>query len=210
MKLKKYSLLDELNKIDDRTIEQAINIDSVSKLADEKKKYREEKSTMRKFNFMPICASAVCVLALGAIVIKCTVNKNFNDERVQIASPINEVESTIEMKKYLGFDVPTINDENIEEYIVVGFDKYADLGRVLYDDGSEFKIAKKGYENISGIYGGTLTATEEIDGISVDFYTYENHKYAIWEDNDFTYSFISSEEGSDVKEFVSNMIAEIK
>ena len=52
--------------------------------------------------------------------------------------------------------------------------------------------------------------SEEIDGISVDFYTYENHKYAIWEDNDFTYSFISSEEGSDVKEFVSNMIAEIK
>lgn len=38
-----------------------------------------------------------------------------------------------------------IEDERVQ------IDNYADLGRIIYNDNSEFRIAKKGCENVSGI-----------------------------------------------------------
>lgn len=207
MKLKKYNLFDELNKLDDATVEHAIQLDSAEKLRNEKKKYKQE-FKMKIFNFMPVCAGAVCAIALGVVVMNRNVSTNVEDERLQITSPICEVESATEMKKYLGFDVPVIKNENVQDYIVVGFDNYADLGRIIYNDNSEFRIAKKGYENVSGIYGGTLNSTENINGIDINLYTYEDYKYATWEYKDFVYSYIFK--GSDnITEFIEEIINEI-
>ncbi len=207
MKLKKYKLFDELNKLDDTAVEHAIQLDSAEKLRNEKKKYKEE-FKMKIFNFIPVCAGAVCAIALGVVVMNRNINTNIEDERVQIASPICEVESATEMKKYLGFDVPVIEKEDIQDYIVVGFDHYADVGRIIYNDDSEFRIAKKGYENISGIYGGTLNSTENISGVDINLYTYEDYKYATWEYKDFVYSYASKGE-NDIITFVEELINEI-
>ena len=213
MKLKKYNFVDVLNEIDDSIIEKSISINDAEKLKEEKKKYKEKKK-MNIFSFIPACAGAVCALAIGVFCLTGNFgnvddNKNIIDERVQIASPILEVETKEEMKKYLGFDVPNVNSKEVETYIVVGHDGYADLGRILYNDDSEFRIAYKFDGELSGIYGSTLEETKKINGTDVEFYTYENIRYATWKNGDFEYSYMTSIDDENITSFIEEMMDEI-
>lgn len=207
--MKKYNLLDELNNIEDKTIEKIINIDSKEKLEIEKRKYKEE-NKMKKFNFVPICATAVCAVALCAVIVtnQTKTNKNIEmSERVQIASPIIEVDTREEMKKYLGFDVPNVELKNIDKYIVVGYDGYADLARVLFEDETEFRMSRKGdFENISGIFGGKIDRTENIDGVNVEIYIYNDLQYALWEVGEYEYCYTTSVDDANLIDFVTDVI----
>ena len=205
--LKKYNLLDELNNINDKTIENIISIDNRQKLKEARKMEREEKK-MKRFNFVPVLAGAMCAVAICGVVVTNKIGtKEIINEREQIGSPILEVENKEEMKKYLGFEVPNVEEKEVETYIVVGFDDYADLARIIFKDESEFRMARVGYENISGIYGAKLEKTEKINGVDVEFYLYENMRFASWKTKEFEYSYTTNVDDANITEFVTKLVS---
>ena len=105
---------------------------------------------------------------------------------VQVVNPLVTVESVGKMEEKLGYSVPVL-DKDVESYIVLVIDGVCESGRIRYADGSDFNI-KKGSGDISGIYGGVLDTEENIHGVTVSFYVYEELRYAIWERDGFTYS----------------------
>ena len=120
-----------------------------------------------------------------------------NPEKVEIPKPVIEVAAVEEMEPYLDFDVPVL-DKEIKSYSVFIEDDYPAMGQIIYADGSEFRI-KYGRGDISGIYGGTLEESKEIDGIKVEYYKHTETTYAIWEQNGFTFSYVYTNDGdSDV------------
>ncbi len=128
----------------------------------------------------------VGILFRGIVFI---MNKDQHKETLmELPNPITEVKSAAEMRQYLGYDVPIILDKDVSKYIVIGKDKLANHGRVIYTDKSQFDIEKNS-EDPSGIYGGVLKDKESIGGVNVTIYTYEDTIYAIWTYNDFAYSY---------------------
>ena len=112
-------------------------------------------------------------------------------ERVQVVNPMKTVNSAEEMEQYLDFSVPVLEKE-VASYIVLVIDGYPEIGRIRYSDESIFN-KKFGSGDISGIYGGTLEKTEETDGVTVSYYNYDTTRYAIWEEDGFTYSLTGGE-----------------
>ena len=112
-------------------------------------------------------------------------------ELVQVVNPLMTVSSVEEMEKYLDFSVPVLEKE-AESYIVLVIDGYPQNGRIRYADGSTFNM-KYGSGDVSGIYGGTLEKTEEMDGVMVSYYTYDTTRYALWEQDGFTHSLTGGE-----------------
>lgn len=112
-------------------------------------------------------------------------------ELVKVVNPLMTVSSVEEMEQYLDFSVPVLEKE-AEAYIVLVIDGYPQNGRIRYADGNTFNM-KYGSGDVSGIYGGTLEKTEEVDGVTVSFYTYDTTRYALWEQGGFTYSLTGGE-----------------
>lgn len=116
-------------------------------------------------------------------------NKDKDVEKlVQMANPLTEVKNTAEMKDYLGYDIPIMTDKEVSKYIVVGDGKYANHGRIIYNDESQFDI-EKGDSDVSGIYGGVKKREESISGTKIVIYSYEDTIYAIWNYNNYSYSY---------------------
>lgn len=155
-------------------------------------------------------AACLCLLAVGTVVF--TQNKSNSDsnnvpqpEIVQVPNPIITVASVEEMEKYLDFTVPII-EKDVEAYSVIVMDDYPSIGQVNYADGSEFRI-QYGSGDISGIYGASLEESKEIDGVKVQYYKYTDNysdmTYAIWEQNNFTFSYIYTDNSkADVETFI--------
>lgn len=114
-----------------------------------------------------------------------------NPEMVQVTNPLMEVASVEEMEQYLDFEVPVL-DKDVESYIVVVLDKIPDTARISYADGARFSM-KYGSGDVSGIHGGTLEKEATVNGVSVEYYTYETTRYALWENGGFTYSLTGGE-----------------
>ena len=66
------------------------------------------------------------------------------------------------------------------------------LIQIKYIDGSTLRISKENGDN-SGIYGATLDKTETINGINVSIYKLDNTVYAVWNDNNYAFSYIFSD-----------------
>ena len=116
-------------------------------------------------------------------------NKDKDVEKlVQMANPLTEVKNTAEMKDYLGYDIPIMTDKEVSKYIVVGDGKYANHGRIIYNDESQFDI-EKGDSDVSGIYDGVKKREESISGTKIVIYSYEDTIYAIWNYNNYSYSY---------------------
>ena len=136
-------------------------------------------------------AACVCMLAgCGSVENKGETNAP-KPELVKVVNPLMTVSSVEEMEKYLDFSVPVLEKE-AESYIVLVIDGYPQNGRIRYADGSTFNI-KFGSGDVSGIYGGTLEKTEEMDGVTVSYYTYDTIRYALWEQDGFTHSLTGGE-----------------
>lgn len=136
-------------------------------------------------------AACLCLVFAGGILFSRYSSMTIPDPpKVQIANPIIEVASTAEMKEYLDFDVPLLPKE-VEAYLVFLEEGYAHLGQVNYADGSSYRIAY-GSGDISGIYDGELIFTEEIGTVTIQHYQSGAVRYAIWEQNGFTYSYTFS------------------
>ncbi len=146
------------------------------------------------------CAAAACagvVLALGISTYQNSTGNKPHPEMVQVANPLVEVSSVEEMESYLDFSVPVLEKE-VQGYIVIVSDGYPTVGQIDYADGSEYRI-QYGSGDISGIYGGQLVNSEEVDDVKVCYYTYSGvdaeATYAIWEQDGYTCSYIYTGDG---------------
>ncbi len=157
-------------------------------------KYVDETLSYKKKSKQPLwikwgaIAACLCPMLVGGVMF--LHNRNSiapNPSPVQDPNPIIEVTTVEEMKQYLDFDVPVLEKE-IETYSVLVLNKYPTMGQIIYSDGSRFRI-QYGSGDISGIYGGTLEESKDIDGVKVDYYKYKDISYAIWEQNDFAFSY---------------------
>ena len=152
----------------------------------------------RSYKIWGTIAACFCLVAFGAAMINYNANLPTKPQPklVQVANPLMEVNSVDEMEKYLDFKVPTLNKE-VEVYIViVDENNYPKTARIEYKDGSTFNM-EYGSKDVSGILGGTLEKTEEINKADVKFYTYTDDgsnevEYAIWEKDGFSYSLSNS------------------
>lgn len=139
-------------------------------------------------------AACLCLVVFSGMILTQPSNKQPNPDPVQVANPIMEVASVEEMENYLDFEIPVL-EKDVSAYIVYVIDGYPDMGRICYADGSDFRM-KYGSGDISGIYGGVLEETVDIQGVKVSIYTLDSVyfvRYAIWEHEGFTFSLAGSE-----------------
>lgn len=147
------------------------------------------KKKAKKNGWVKWCAAAacICLVAVGAAMLTHNGSVEPSPEPVETPNPFVTVTSASEMEEYLDFEVPEL-DKDVESYTVLVIDSYPTMGQIVYADGSRFRI-QYGSEDISGIYGGTLVETKDIDGVKVSYYKYSDTTYAIWEENGFSFSY---------------------
>lgn len=179
MNSKKFS--EAVGELDTRYVDEAIGY---------KKKKTYKKPVWVKLGAMAAC---LCLVIVGGVMFTQNSGNNVpNPEMVQTPNPFITVTSVEEMEEYLDFKVPVL-DKEVEMYSVLVEDNYPTMGQIDYADGSEFRI-KYGSGDISGIYGGTLEESKDIEGVKVDFYRYTDDTtpeltYALWEQNGFAFSY---------------------
>ena len=132
-----------------------------------------------------------------------------SEQNTEIANPLVDVNSVAEMESLLGYDIPVISDKTIDTCTVIEADGIPQHGRIIYSDGSEFDIAK-GKADVSGIYGGTLEKTVKINGTEVAIYSFENIRYGIWSDNDYSYSYSEKQGSGDIEAAIGRIIENTK
>lgn len=180
MNSKKFS--EAMGELDTRYVDEAIGY---------KRKKTDKKPVWVKLGAMAAC---LCLVIAGGVMFTQNSGNNVpNPEIVQIPNPFITVASVEEMEEYLDFKVPVL-DKEVETYSVLVEDSYPAMGQINYADGSEFRI-EYGSGDISGIYGGTLEESKDIEGVKVDYYRYTDDAtseltYAIWEQNGFVFSYI--------------------
>jgi len=186
--LKKFNLIEGLQNIDDKTIERVLSIKTKEDLRREKMKEKKN-SQGNKLKLGVVLIPVLCVVLIGIFTIS-TFNK---DTRLKINNPLTEVNSITEMKNYLGFDVPVLKTKTVKSYIVIGDDndEYAYHGRIIYNNDAQFEI-EKGNTDVSGFYGGVKEKEQTINNIKVTILTLDNTRYAIWSNNDYSYSYSST------------------
>ena len=132
--------------------------------------------------------------------------KEKKTEETEMINPLTEVSTKQELEEMVGFSVPTIEEKEIITYIAIGNTGSKEHARILYQDGSEFDMKKgkvKDQEEISGIYGAEKKDSEKIKETKVDFYTYEETTFAVWNDEDYTYSY--SMQNTDIEVLKDNI-----
>ena len=173
MNVKKFS--DAMSELDTKYVDEAINY---------KKKARQP--VWGKWGAIAAC---LCLFVAGGVMLTQNGrNAMPNPDVVQIPNPIITVSSVEEMENYLDFDIPVL-DKEVESYSVLVEDRYPTMGQINYTDGSEFRM-QYGSGDISGIHGGTLEESRDVEGVKVEYYQYADTTYAIWEENGFTFSYV--------------------
>jgi len=182
--LKKVRLLECLNNIDNEMVERAIETDSKEKLQ-ELKKLEKNKKYSFFFKYFNLFAGGLAVILIGIFVVN-----NFNTQNHDlITTPPLDAKSLQDLEKYLNMDLSKYEIKEIEEVILY---EESDMGEIIYKDGSSFRISKGNTDN-SGMYDGTLMRELEYNNINVKIYELDNTKYAIWQSNNYSYSYIFSE-----------------
>lgn len=179
MNAKKFS--DAMGELDTKYVDETLNYKKKAKRPD-----------WIKWEAMAAC---VCLLVAGGVMFtQNSGNVAPNPDIVQIPNPIITVTSVEEMENYLDFDVPVL-DKEVVSYSVLVEDSYPTMGQINYADGSEFRM-QYGSGDISGIHGGTLEKSKDIEGVKVEYYQYADTTYAIWEQNGFTFSYVYANDNS--------------
>lgn len=189
--MRKIKLIDSLNNIDEKIVDDVLKIDSADKL--EKVKYKEKyMKNNRIFKFGSL-GLACAILVFGAVTYinyNNTTSNNGINALEQITNPLLELSNKEDMKKYLGYDVPVLN-KDVETYLVINMDddSYADHARIVYKDGSYFEMEKSKNNDISGINGSKEINESKIDNIIITTYEMEDTQYITWRNGDFSYSY---------------------
>lgn len=216
--MKKYKLLDEMNKIDDKVLDKVIDIDSEEKLDLAKRKEKKE-FFVNNFKYLFAGCACTCAFVFGIIMLTRNGDKNMElyQERdtTKIVNPITEVESVSEIEKIIDLSVPVL-DKEVDSYIVINdtnentfsitsesTSENNKIGRILYSDNSVFSIGRK--NNVSGMFGGSLIKTITINNIKVELYDLEGVKYAEWNNKDIYYSYTANSE-ENIEEVLEHLI----
>lgn len=193
-------LLEAFGNIDDEYLCEEYNLYAESKKIISLNKYLSKvQNIVKKGRKKFISIASVSILAIGVGIAISNQKSNNQDnltlggndkglsDSVEIANPLNEVNSIKEMEESLGFNVPVLNKE-VYQYFVIGEKNKEIQGRIIYKDGTKFDIAK-GNEDVSGIYDGKLQKSEIIEGVKVSYYKADDTKYVIWDNNGYSYSY---------------------
>lgn len=200
--MNRINLLEALNLIDDRLIEEAIDIDTPQKL---RRVIAGEKTRKLKKTFLA-CAACLCLVVIGAIAF------NSPQEQItdtQVGNPVVEVTSSAEMEESLGYDVPVIEEKEVASYIVIDDGENPKHGRIVYSDDTEFDM-EEGQTDASGISGGTKEKTETICETAVDIYSYEDIAYGTWSDESCSYAYSAPESYEDLEKDIETIIENTK
>lgn len=197
MNTKQFS--EALNHLDDRYISEALSY-----------KKKSKKKLWMKWGSLAACACLVLTLGLfAANKTALPISNAPHPEKVEVANPIIEVNSTEEMEAYLDFSLPLL-EKAVKTYSVIVTDDYPTIGQIDYEDGSEFRI-QYGSEDVSGIYGGKETATEEVSDVTVCYYTASSVDseitYALWEEDGYSFSYVYTGDGQNE---ISSLIESFK
>ena len=162
--------------------------------------YVEEAETVRrqvrpgwaKWGAMAAC---LCLAVVGSVLLLHGGGSAAPDpDPVQIPNPMLPAASVEEMEEILDFDIPVLEKEIASCFVFVE-DGYPVMGQVSYADGSEFRM-QYGSGDISGIYGGVLEESRDVDGVTVEYCRYGDTAYALWEKGGFTFSYVYTGDGA--------------
>ena len=195
-----------ISNIPDVLLEEALEADSAEKLK-KAKRFGNAKLRAKAVRYISALAACLCLCVCAAYIHQHLLSATGG--RLEVASPITQVDSAEEMGKYLGFDVPVLSDKNAASYTVYAYEKYAYRGEITYSDGSVF-CAERGNGDISGIYGGALQGTQTVSRVTVYFYSMENIRYAIWSSNGLSYCYCASPYETDYSKQIAELISAIK
>lgn len=182
--MKKVRLLDVLNDINSEMIERAIEADSKEKLQ-ELKMLEKKKESSFIFKYISLFAGSLAVVLIGIFVVN---NLNVQNPSLNTNPPI-EINDLKKLGKYLGIDLLKYEIKETETIMLY---EESEMGEIIYEDGTSLRISK-GNEDNSGIYGATLMMEQKYNNINVKIYKFENIKYATWQDDNYSYSYIFSE-----------------
>ena len=144
---------------------------------------------------------ALCLLS--TLFVGCSKNDSApQSQPVQMGNPLMEMASLEEMEDKLGYSVPVL-EKAVEAYIVVNMGDQPSIGRICYADGSVFNM-QRGTGDVSGIYGGESVGEEDVNGIAVSYFTFEDESYALWESDGYTYSLTGGENLNEEVAFLLN------
>lgn len=189
MNAKKFS--DAMSELDTKYIDETLNYQK-----------KAGQPVWIKWGAMAAC---FCLLVVGVVMFtQNSGNITPDPDVVQIPNPIITVTSVKEMENYLDFDIPVL-DKEVESYSVLVEDGYPAMGQINYSDGSEFRM-QYGSGDISGIHGGTLEESKDMEGVKVKYYKYADTAYAIWEQNGFTFSYVYTNSGdADIESIIQQV-----
>ena len=178
--MKKINLLDILGSLDNKMINEAIEIDNSVKLKELKKR---EKCT-KIFKFATIFACSIVVFTIGLALIN-----NSAESNVLITNPMTQVNDISDLESYINLDLKKYKIKEIKE--MFKFESEA-LIQIKYVDESTLRISKGSKDN-SGIMGATLDNTLEINDKNVNIYKLDNTVYAMWQNDNYSFSYVFSD-----------------
>ncbi len=181
--MKKINLLDILGLTDNEIINLAIETDNSSKLK-ELKVLEKRKKCLGIFKYASMFLGGVLVLVMGFSLFN-----NINDNDVLVPNPMIEVKKLDELANYIKLDLSKYELKEIKEMYKFSDDN---LIQIKYNDGSTLRISEKVNDN-SGIYGSVKEKEEIINGINVNIYKFNNTIYATWDNNNYSFSYVFSE-----------------
>lgn len=206
--MKKYKLLDEMNELDDKLLDRAIDIDTEEKLNLAKKKEKKE-FFENNIKYLFAGCACTCAFVIGVIILARSEDKKTEllqeKDVARITNPVNEVKSVSEIEKTIDLSVPAL-EKKVDSYLVIdenseyaysttseGTEESNDkIGRILYSDGSIFSIGRN--SKVSGMFDGTLTKSITINDIKIELYDLEGISYAEWNNDEIYYSYTASSE----------------
>ena len=194
--MRKINLLDILGLTDNMIINRSIEIDSAEKLRELKLLERRKKYS-KVFRYASMLAGSFAVLIIGIVLF----NNNTNDNNVLIPNPMIQVKDIKELGNYIGLDLLKYEIKDIEEMYKFEDDN---LIQIKYTDESTLRISK-GVNDNSGIYGASLDSIEQINGIDVSIYKFDNTIYAVWNYNNYSFSYIFNDD-ENIKDILSELV----
>jgi predicted secreted protein len=137
---------------------------------------------------------------------KVTVDKDLKidvEEIFKKVNPITELKDETEFETKIGIK-PILLNKDIAVYQLINTDKNP-IGEIRYSDESTYRVSKTS-SDISGVYGGKKESKENIESITVEYYTMEDINYAIWKNGEYSYAYITKNTNDNYKEEVTSLV----
>lgn len=191
-----------VSQIDGELIEKAIDTDSAQKL---REAVRAEKRRAKLKLIRAIAAAAACLCICVCSAILFFSKDNRQTQPLRVTSPITEVSSVEEMRRYLGFPVVSLPEKTVSAYLIYASDGLAQIGEIVYSDGSEYRVSR-GSGDISGIFGAAADGSFICENVTVSCYSMSDTRYAIWESNGFAHSYKTASADADFSSTVGRLV----